>query len=86
MQASGSAQQVWYEQGSFVAGVNPHRVVAPSAPTPFYSIAADGSLTPTPQNLPGAYPYGPIYPNASAFFSSLPGKVDLQFGGRPFIG
>lgn len=80
--------ELWYDQGSFVNVADPH-LLRPAqsvgaAGGPFYTINADGSIKPAAQDLAESYPYGPIYPNLAAYYPSVPGKIDIQFGYRPF--
>jgi hypothetical protein len=83
-----SANLIWYKQGPFSNAPDPHRIYAPSqlpqTSADFYNISPTGSLSPAVQNMPGSYPFGPIFPNAAAYYPSVPGKTDLVFGYRPF--
>lgn len=79
-----SMGRLWLDSGSFVNNSNPHQLYQSSSASGFYSVSDSGSVVPTPQTIAGSYPYGPIYPNVAAYNASIPGKVDLVFGYRPF--
>jgi len=87
------ANQYWINQGAYSSEPIPHRIY-PTEPSQFYSVTPIGSVTPNVQNWSGSYlwqrpvesyPWGPVFPNAAAYFASVPGKVDLSFAYRPFF-
>lgn len=82
-------------QGAYMNYSQPHRVFPSmqNAATAFYyerTVDEEGNpagfgIIPAIDKFPENYPFGPIYPNPMMYQPSVPGKIDISFGYRPFL-